>query len=328
MTITPTHLPAIYFPIENDSYEVKPGLTSLCKDFGNGQQDQNVFQFDNSYSRYRENKQLGREEDIAKYFCTDNFTTKQQSTINQFIIKQLSLEHPGYFTHEKGNTEHVLNCKLNDENIVYNKQSFQLSNNTTSYKSLFDALAMQLQEDIAVIIVEPENTTIKNNHLTALHLFAPNHWAAADKIGKNFIEVHHPVAGMEQINKNQSTILKAIINKGPFVRFAWGLSTDDRLNHHPIAPQTLNRQDWHGRKFIADKSKLFLRVERQTLHGFASINSVLFTIRTYFYTIEQLSAVNKITVIKALKSMTQNQLVYKELLHDRDAIIQYLYSIS
>lgn len=41
---------------------------------------------------------------------------------------------------------------------------------------------------------------------------------------------------MEKINRRGDAIAHTMITHKPMVRFAWGLSTDTRLNHHPESP--------------------------------------------------------------------------------------------
>jgi hypothetical protein len=100
-----------------------------------------------------------------------------------------------------------------------------------NYVSLFDALCCQVQEDIAVCQLNRNE-----DWLAAIHLCAPNHWAPQDKIGKPFNKVHAPVADMEKINASYRKMFDSLVHKGPFTRFAWGIATDTRLNHHPVAP--------------------------------------------------------------------------------------------
>ncbi len=85
---------------------------------------------------------------------------------------------------------------------------------------------------------------------------------------------------MEKITQRAVQLLNSLVNKGPFVRFAWGLATDRYLNHHPIAPEGKNTRFWEGRRFDPDNPELYLRVERQVTHGFPEIDAFMFTIRT------------------------------------------------
>jgi hypothetical protein len=319
--ITPANKPAFYFPLRNDIFEIKPGLSSLDADFGNGPQDQNHFQFDNQFPAYRNNKLEARNESLDKYFCL--VTGKKLSTINAFIINTLLREYPEYFSFAKH--AQLLDCKLTGEQLVFNKEfalNFTQShtNISTPYINSLDALAMQVPEDIAIIEVNESG----QDQVIALHLCAPNHWAAHDKIGQNFINVHKPVPGMERINQRIKAINLACLNKGPFVRFAWGLSTDKHLNHHPQAPEHIDPEQWSGRQFKPDNPQLYLRIERQTLTGFPGNRYVLFTIRTYFYSAEDLDQSQKKHLINTLSSMSAASLRYKGLSESKNNILVWL----
>jgi len=54
-----------------------------------------------------------------------------------------------------------------------------------------------------------------------------------------------------------------------------------------------------------------VRVERQNLIGLKEVNAFIFTIRTYFYNVADLSGDEKISLIKAVGSMTDAALEYK-----------------
>ena len=109
------------------------------------------------------------------------------------------------------------------------------------------------------------------------------------------------------------------------MRFAWGLATDQRLNHHPQPPQN-EAGDWEGRRFNAARPELYLRIERQTLSGLADLDAVVFTIRTYFENIGTLrdNPVRCAELTAALRSMGDASLMYKGLAADRAAIVDWI----
>src|SRR5690606_24022878 len=126
-------------------------------------------------------------------------------------------------------------------------------------------------------------------------------------------QVHEPVPGMEKVIQHYPKLLANIVNtKGPYTRFAWGIATDTRLNHHPEPPSGVNISDWQGRNIEKDHP-LFVRTERQNLIGFPEVNAFLFTIRTYFYDTALLAPAEKQALVTALDSMTEKTLEYKGL---------------
>ena len=286
------------------SYSTAPGLT--LTNTAIAAEDRLIFQIDRSYHDYLYNKRQCRTEDIEKYYLTDRLSQTTIQTINRYILNRLLQEYPGQFRlHDGLHLENV----ATDEKIEFSPDWVNLTDPILQYVSLFDALCSQVQEDIAVI-----QLTAESDYLTAIHLCSPNHWSPAEKIGKPFDAIHQPVPAIETTIVNYRKILNTILNKqGPFCRFAWGIGTDNRLNHHPQAPLGLNAEQWQGRSQPGHSIPLFVRVERQNLIGFPKINAILFTIRTYLYDVDSLSNEEKLKLFKAIQTMTPETIIYKGL---------------
>jgi len=320
----PIHEQNFYFPLEKGHYQVAPGLHAFGTDFGNSNADRLIFQFDDNFERYRQTKLSARSEALEKYYCKEEFDSQRMSIIIRFIIQQLSHESPDLFSYQDQNNQHCLHCELTGETLMFDPQ-YKLSGNQSDsigYVDSLDALAMQVQEDLALL----EITNDGHDRIIALHLCFPNHWAAKDKIGKSFLASHTPVPGMGKINQRAEQLLNSLLNKGPYVRFAWGLATDKYLNHHPIAPEGIDKNLWLGRRFDPTNPHLYLRVERQVIHGFPSINTFLFTIRTYFYDVATLkqSPTKHQALQSALQSMSAATLRYKGLAESLPLILDWL----
>jgi heme-dependent oxidative N-demethylase alpha subunit-like protein len=290
-----------YLPFLNGKYSTAPGLISKKK---TANENSLVFQIDENYFAYLKNKEDCRRENIHKYFIEHELPGETIAAINRYMLWQMSVEYPGNFTYDE--QTRLLKNKLTKKEFVINEDL--ISVNGDEYLSVFDMLCSQLQEDFAICCLSEQK-----DWLAAIHLCAPNHWAAADKIGKPFDAVHAPVPDMEKTKQNYLKILLSVIEKGPFTRFAWGIATDNRLNHHPDAPDGMNEDYWHGRKTDTQNPKFYLRVERQNLVGFSAMNAFLFSIRTYFYSIEELENEEKRSLLMALESMSAATLNYKGL---------------
>jgi hypothetical protein len=274
--------PARYFPLESGRYEVKPGLFKFGTPFGNGAADRQVFQLDDQFPRYHAVKMAARQERLSKYFQTHDYRSATAGRVAEFIAERIVRS----------------DC---DENTL--AASRQLD---------FASLALLVQEDLAVIQRDGGR-----HWLAAIHLCFPNHWAAEEKIGKTFAEIHAPVADIEPINRQADKLVDAMINATHgYVRFAWGISSDDRLNHHP--------GNEHGRHFDPAHPRALLRIERQTIWGFPEVEASLFTIRTYFEDLAKLEADKRAKVISAIESMTPAALDYKGLTGGRDDLLAWL----
>lgn len=316
---------ARYFPPAKGRYEVKAGLHPLGTDFGIGPADGRVFQLDRDWPRYRRERLAARREALDKYVCTADPSGAAQTALSTFFLDRLSREYPGLFSLEL----HALRCRLSGETLVFDDRlelveaqpEAGVDGAQPPYASALDALACQVQEDLALTELDADG----GDRLSALHLCFPNHWAAEDKIGRGFAAIHEPVPGFGRIGAQQRPLLKALTERGPFVRFAWGLATDTRLNHHPVAPAGYPDLDaWRGRDFDPARPRLFLRIERQVIAGLPGANAFLFTIRTYFEDVQALPSGQVGALRSAIESMDEATLRYKGIEARRKEILESL----
>lgn len=320
---------ACYFPLAKGRYEVKPGLMRLGTDFGNGVADRQVFQIDDGFGKYRNCKLVARAERLSKYYQTHRLTPEVMGAVAELMVDRLVQEHPQYFEVKPSGGGQVFHSHLTQETL-YLDQSWQLrqvegSSTTPAYESILDALALQMQEDWAIVCCSSE-TSGETNWLGAIHLCFPNYWSAEEKIGRTFAVVHAPVAGMERINRRSEAIVHTLITQKPMVRFAWGLSTDTRLNHHPEPPVGIGVEAWQGRRFDRDNARLYLRIERQVIWGLPQHKAALFTIRTYFRDCSDIKQhpTLRIQLCSAIESMTPESLIYKGLVESKSSILDWL----
>lgn len=179
-----------------------------------------------------------------------------------------------------------------------------------------------MQDDLAVVSTEGDR-----HWLSAIHLCFPNSWAAEDKIGRTFAAVHAPVAGMDAMNRRGDELVRLMVGAtAGLVRFAWGITFDDRLNHHPDPPGV----EAPPAGFDPTRPRAFLRVERQTIWGFPDVAAALFTIRTYLYGCGDIrrDPVRREYLAAAIASMSPESLAYKGLAGAKDALIRWLSSES
>lgn len=319
-----------YFPIERALYEVAPGLKPLGFDFGNGRHDAHIFQIGDNFHEYRKNKILCRNERLSKYYLQQNFSRERQKHLTQLIVENLLNDHPEFFRLQ----DRRLDCLHTGDVIEFNEQwalasfhsgSSEQTQITTPITDSLDALSMQVQEDITVTCRDEH----RKDHLGLIHLCSPSHWAAEDKIGLSFYQIHSPIPGIEKINKIAENMVEAMINKGPFVRFIWSFVTDKRLNHHTVAPPSWNATEWKGRSFNLNQTEPFyFRVERQVVFGMPQVDCSLFTIRISFINGSEIknSPLWRSQLLGALNSMTQESRQYKGVAGCFDELTTWLQS--
>ena len=317
--------PAHYFPFEKGRYEVAPGLRPFGTDFGNGELDRKFFQIDREYKKYYDNKVACRTENIEKYYMTHSLSLPQKTALVAFLSSQLTKEYPQIFESGRDGSTHFFINKMSGEKISWG-EDLKIRTTQIKYQDALDALASQICEDIALVNFDPASGA---DYLSMLHLCAAAHWSPADKIGQNFMNVHVPVPHIEKINSNAKQFVEVMIKKGPFVRFAWGFSSDTRLNHHPEPPPGVSLDQWLGRSYTdPSKDKIYVRVERQTTLGFPEHNMALFTIRPTYLDEELLKANPELTsnLISAITSMSEHSRRYKGLKDSFEPVLARLRS--
>ncbi|MBY0415326.1 MAG: DUF3445 domain-containing protein [Bdellovibrionales bacterium] len=316
-----------YFPIDRGEYVVAPGLRPLGHDFGNGDFDKKVFQITSNFKNFRQNKLECRQERLSKYFCIKDLSAERVNVLSRYLINQYVLEYPNYFSFN-GTT---LSCLHTGDKIVVDAnfdliEFFHEGEISPPVTDIIDALALQVEEDMALVCRKVEGNTA-SDHLGLLHLCSPSHWAAEDKIGMNFFDVHVPIPGIEKINRVADKLVETMIYKGPYVRFIWSFVTDQRLNHHPIAPPGIDQAVWKGRSFNNDQATPFyFRIERQVTWGFSHVEAALFTIGVSFLSGQEVKADSHMRseLISALQSMSPESRAYKGVAGCFDELIAWL----
>ena len=172
--------------------------------------------------------------------------------------------------------------------------------------SSFNDFCQRVCEDIAIVRRSPE----RGDWSAAMHISAPSHWAPEEKIGQNYATTHAPVPGTEKSRAAAPTLVDIMVNRGPFVRFTWGLAFDNRLDCHPR----------HG-KMPFDGENLWLRTERQILLPMPELNAAVFLIRLHLY---DASTVPITPLLTALESMSPEARAYKGLTDDWERILSWL----
>ncbi len=322
--------PARYFPVDAGAYAMKAGLARLGTEFGNGDPERQLVQIDRQWPTYRGSKLRARRESLDKYYCAvGGFDDASRHAVTQLLLDTLLREHPTWFRRQQESGGYLsLRCRLSGEVLRFD-DDLDLVHTTAeapvqpTYRDGLDALASQMQEDLSFVSAAPAG----HGRVLMLHLCAPNHWAASDRIGRSFQGVHAPVPQFQRIARQTPALLANLRDRGPYVRFAWGLATDRRLNHHPQPePGCSDAAAWQGRHFDPQRPSLFLRVERQVLVGLPAVNGVLFAIRTYLTDVADLTPEQRRVLAAALRTMDEEIAGYKGLAGARTAMAAWLES--
>ena len=161
------------------------------------------------------------------------------------------------------------------------------------FKNPIELASLLVQEDL--VMMSPKEDKF---YLEAASLSAPSHWSLTEKFSKSLMDLHHGVPGYkEDIGQRVDEIFNRLPTERILERFNWSIYDDPKL-FQPV----------HSKPFVEFKeskpSKLFLRVERQTIRKLPVYGTVLFTIRVYVDPIE--SILNDEHTLTSLKMAVEN----------------------
>ncbi|MGC4042884.1 MAG: DUF3445 domain-containing protein [Armatimonas sp.] len=226
-----------------------------------------MFQLDTNTPAFLENKQHAASIHPERHTLFDSFDTPTERAVCALIAERLHTEWPAQFP------------------------------NAEALAALpFSELCLLFPEDIAIVRRNAE----RGDWNAALHICAPSHWRPEEKIGRGYTATHEPVPGIERQKAAAPSIVQLFVTRGPFVRFTWGISFDNRLNQHPALE-----------KNPFDPNDLWLRVERQTLWPIPQADAALFAIRLHLYPVNGLDTEKRALLREALYSMSQEARSYK-----------------
>ncbi|ULH16278.1 DUF3445 domain-containing protein [Deinococcus sp. KNUC1210] len=310
-----------YHPYETGRYTVSAGLYRLGSQPIEGRTETHTFSFDQTYPAYIAAKVAARNRALHEYYALAGLTPDLREAGLHFMAHTAAHDSRGVLTWDgqtlsnralgwagtldlkRGTLERLQRCSAPHAHIVQD---------VTPLDAL-DFLAMNVQEDVSLL-----SRRGGSDHLAALHVLLPEKWNPLDKIGRDFVTVHEVVAGSEAMNRSAPKLLDAILSRGPFARFVWGVTASERLDHHPHAPPEPD--------LSSDPAQWFLRAERQTLHGFPEAGGALFTIRAYIYPLAaHLDTPHRAAALAAgVRSMTPAQLSYKGLTQSVSPLLAWL----
>ncbi|MFM9107774.1 MAG: heme-dependent oxidative N-demethylase subunit alpha family protein [Chloroflexota bacterium] len=141
---------------------------------------------------------------------------------------------------------------------------------------LADAIALACQEEIVIMRAAPGCPDVAES----LQVCFPSGWDPRDKIGTGFRAIHEPIADNARLLGASANVMKALLTKGPYIRFSWSVTLHGGLDAHPDLPR-----QGPGVGGLADPAGLaartFIRMERQTTFPMPDLDRGLFTIRVY-----------------------------------------------
>lgn len=266
------HEKARYFPVSARPLKMVAGLSRLGSDFGQGARDGRFFQLDDERAHYlREKRRAPKERHVLG--ASDEVALEARAAALTWLRATLGLEAPD-----------VLAEAERDD----------------AARDPFDAIARAVQEDFCVLCAGERFA----GRASVVDVRFPSGWRPERLADADFASIHAPVPGLLSHPSSAASMVRTMVERGPFVRFVWTLSPDDQLDHHPTAA---GRAGWDS------AAGVWLRVERQVTVPLAPASASLFLIRTYLYPLRELAPEQRARVLAALAVMPAEVRAYKGL---------------
>lgn len=263
---------ARYFPVLPQPLKMSAGLHRFGTDFGQGARDRQFFHLDGDRPRYLEGKRHAvAERRVAAAAGAD--CERARDAALDWMRATLAHEAP-----------EVLDACARD----------------TEARDDFDALARALQEDFCVLAAG-ENFA---GRAALIDVRFPSGWRPERLAGATFEQIHIPVPGFPGNPQAGRSMVRTMVERGPFVRFAWTLCPDDALDRHP---DDRRRATW------SQPEGVWLRVERQITVPLRAAGASVFLIRVYHYPLRELTPQQQIHTVTALTLMPDAIRHYKGL---------------
>lgn len=266
--------PAVYFPVTTTPLLMRAGLHPFGTDFGNGERDGHFFQLDDDADRYR----------AAKLAVVDDRHLVAAHTPQHRAVHAAALA----FVHQRLRDEHGITLALDDNDDVARQWR--------------DVCAV-VQEDIAVL----HRGIDDDGDVVMLNVCFPSGWRPELLRRATFTAIHGPVPDFAKNPLASRSMVRGMVERGPYVRFVWTVSADDHLDHHPLYGQRAGFDD------VNRAEQLWLRIERQTTVPFPDVGGSLFLIRTFLRPFRSLAVDERRTLREALLAMPPEIATYKGL---------------
>lgn len=257
----------LYFPVKAEPLRMQPGLFAFGTDFGNGEADRRFFPRDDSSARYLAEK------------------------------ARVLAAHPARNAHAVTSVEEQRSV---DAAASWLAQQLTTEGLDRAARTPLSELGRELVEDFAILHADEAG-----DRLVWLHACFPSGWRPEHVLGKSFAQIHAGIPGIEQVLAKSQSLVRAMSERGPYVRFVWTVTADDELDHHPKEGR---RSPWSEQS-----PRGFLRVERQTTVPLPHAAASVFLIRTYLYAFDELTLGQRATLKSALERMPPDMLRYKRL---------------
>ena len=201
---------------------------------------------------------------------------------------------------------------------IYNLKTEQSWNLADFAQAPLDLAARLVQEDLCLMLPG------EGYRLAAASVCFPLRWSLKEKLGQPLSQIHQRVPDYpQQLTRHVDNMFDRLKENSPALRFNWSLVDSPEL--HLAQDKQITQLNPVVNADNAGAS-LWLRVERQTLRRLPVSRGILFTIRTFVYSLEKVTERPTVAaeLAQAVQRLKPEMQIYKNLLPFRAALMSYL----
>lgn len=304
------------FPFPEDEYRYSVNIEPHNTPGASGTVFEHLLDIDEHYLSEMAERKIVLEENPARCLAMDHMEEACWDFIER-AMTSLSEDYPDYFSLSRDGDQWTWENKL--LNI---KDSFVFGHSQTLPSPPLEYIGCQVQGDITLLDQREGDLFLDAGIITC-----PADWSLAFDAGMSFAEWHGPVPLAHEAGVFDRALkyLTAIPVGRPVRRLNWTLTINARMD---TSPETY--PSWgHERTSITPENvgeKVHLRVELQVLDRMPRSNALLFSIRTYLISFEDLVSNPEWAkrMHRVLKTLPPELVEYKGLSRFHDMAVEWL----
>lgn len=304
------------FPFPEDDYRYSVNMEPHTPKGGEGSVYENFIDVDEHYLSEMKERSLVLGEMPHRCLAMEHMDLACWDMIERCMVT-MSQDYPQHFSLQRNGENWIWENKLLAE-----KDEFVFGDSTTLPMPPMEYIGRQVQGDFALLDQREGNLFLDAGIITC-----PADWSLAFDAGMSFTEWHGPVpmAHSEGIFERALKYLTAMQVGKPVRRLNWTLTANARMD---TSPETYH--EWgHERASVTPENvaeKVYLRVELQVLDRMPRSNALMFSIRTYLMSLEDI--VTNLEWAKrmhrVMKTLPEPLIDYKGLTRFHGMVVDYL----
>lgn len=303
------------FPFDKDEYMYSVNIEPHGKG-ASGSVNEFAFDVDEHYVAECADKAITLQQDPSRYVALPHMMDAQWDFL-ELTMQSLASDYPEHFTLERDGERWTWHNRPLDIHT-----SFIFGDASSLDMDPFEFMGRQIQGDF-VLLDQRDGTLFAD----AGFVTSQADWSLAFNAGMSWHEWHGPVPQVTKLGVMDRALkyLLSLQLGSPVRRLNWTMTINPRLDTSPE-----NYPHWGGDRntVTADNAgaKVHLRVELQALFRLPRSNAILFSIRCYLISLEELSTYPRWArrMHRVLRGLHPDLVEYKGITKYRDAALAWL----